>query len=74
MSEERSATIQIGGDDYELVFTAPVAAREAIMAAAQATGTAVSMVGKVVAEMGLRLIDGEGEDVGLTNTGFDHFE
>ena len=63
-----------GGDDYELVFTAPVAAREAIMAAAQATGTAVSMVGKVVAEMGLRLIDGAGEDVGLTNTGFDHFE
>ena len=63
-----------GGDDYELVFTAPVSARDAIVAAAQVTGTAVSMVGKVVAETGLRLIDAAGEDVGLTNTGFDHFE
>ena len=63
-----------GGDDYELVFTAPASARDAIVAAAQVTGTAVSMVGKVVAETGLRLIDAAGEDVGLTNTGFDHFE
>ena len=63
-----------GGDDYELVFTAPASAREAIMAAAASAGTAVSLVGKVVAETGLRLIDAAGEDVGLTNTGFDHFE
>ena len=63
-----------GGDDYELVFTAPASAREAIMAAAASAGAAVSLVGKVVTETGLRLIDAAGEDVGLTNTGFDHFE
>ena len=63
-----------GGDDYELVFTAPASAREAIVAAAASTGTAVSMVGKVVTETGLRLIDAAGEEVVLINTGFDHFE
>ena len=63
-----------GGDDYELVFTAPVAQREAIMAVAAQTQTAVTLVGKVTLDAGLKLIDASGEEVVLTHKGFDHFE
>ena len=39
---ERLTCLLSGGDDYELLFTAPVSARDAVRAAALASGTAVS--------------------------------
>ncbi|MDT8999442.1 thiamine-phosphate kinase [Paucibacter sp. APW11] len=63
-----------GGDDYELVFTAPAAQREAVLAAAQASGTAVSRVGHISAEAGLRVLDGSGEKMALQLQSFDHFK
>ena len=62
-----------GGDDYELCFTAPVAARAAIMAAAVHCGTAVTRVGRIEAAPGLRLVDGAGAALDLQLAGFDHF-
>jgi thiamine-monophosphate kinase len=62
-----------GGDDYELCFTAPRANRAAIMAAALEAGTAVTRVGTIDAEPGLRLVDGGGAAVSMGLTGFDHF-
>jgi thiamine-monophosphate kinase len=62
-----------GGDDYELCFTAPRENRAAIMAAALEAGTAVTRVGTIDAEPGLRLVDGGGTAVSMGLTGFDHF-
>jgi thiamine-monophosphate kinase len=62
-----------GGDDYELCFTAPVAGRAAIAAAALAAGTAVTRVGSIDAEPGLRMVNGSGAPVTMGLSGFDHF-
>lgn len=62
-----------GGDDYELCFTAPASCRQAVLAAAQQTGTPVTRVGGITAEPGLRLTDAEGKPVVLSVSSFDHF-
>ena len=62
-----------GGDDYELLFTAPVAAREAVVAAAQASQTPVTRIGRIDSARGLRLVDGQGRAVPNPYTLFDHF-
>jgi thiamine-monophosphate kinase len=62
-----------GGDDYELLFTAPAARRQAVSVAASAAGVPVTRVGVIEAESGLRLVDGDGKPVGTGATGFDHF-
>ena len=62
-----------GGDDYELAFTAPTAQRSAVAAAAAASGTAVTRIGTVLAEPGLRLVDGQGRPVENRYASFDHF-
>jgi thiamine-monophosphate kinase len=62
-----------GGDDYELCFTAAPAQREAILAAGRETGTAVTRVGHIEAEPGLRMVDGNGAPLALGVRGWDHF-
>ncbi|WP_288381873.1 thiamine-phosphate kinase [uncultured Massilia sp.] len=62
-----------GGDDYELCFTAPVAHREAVLEAGRASGTAVTRVGRIEAEAGLRFVDAHGASVDLKLSGWDHF-
>jgi thiamine-monophosphate kinase len=62
-----------GGDDYELCFTAPVDQRAAILAAGAASGTAVTRVGTITREAGLRLVDGDGTALDLQLAGWDHF-
>ncbi len=62
-----------GGDDYELCFTAPASAREAVLAAGRASGTAVTRVGTIDPELGLRLVDRHGAPLELGLKGFDHF-
>jgi thiamine-monophosphate kinase len=62
-----------GGDDYELCFTAPPGQRDAILAAGAETGTAVTRVGRVDADAGLRLVDASGAALDLGLRGWDHF-
>ncbi len=63
-----------GGDDYELLFTAPVAHREAIAALAKRCSIALTVIGRVTDEAGLvRWLDAQGEPVGLVGRSFDHF-
>ncbi len=60
-----------GGDDYELVFTAPPERRAAIERIA-AGGPALTRVGSMQAERALRIVDARG--VALERAGgFDHF-
>ena len=62
-----------GGDDYELAFTAPPAARTAVQAAAAASQTRVTRIGSIQSEPGLRLLDGAGQPVDAQFGSFDHF-
>jgi thiamine-monophosphate kinase len=62
-----------GGDDYELCFTAPPSAREAVAAAGLRCATAVTRVGAIDAAPGLRLVDASGQALELALAGFDHF-
>ena len=62
-----------GGDDYELAFTAPVARRAAVAAAALASSTPVTRIGRIEAEPGLRLVDAQGRPVARRYASFDHF-
>jgi thiamine-monophosphate kinase len=62
-----------GGDDYELLFTAPPAARALVAAASASSQTPVTHIGHISAERGLRLVDGDGQAVANTFTSFDHF-
>lgn len=63
-----------GGDDYELVFTAPPARAAAVAAAADAAGTRVSRIGTIRAETGLQLVDRHGRAVENRFGSFDHFK
>lgn len=63
-----------GGDDYELLFTAPEALRNQILAASEICATPVTRVGKILAETGLHIFDGAGCEIRLDKMGFDHFD
>ena len=62
-----------GGDDYELLFSAAAADRQAIEDAAGASGVAVSRIGCIDAGPGLRVVDADGQPVEVAARGFDHF-
>lgn len=74
LDEERQLEyVLAGGDDYELVFTAPASQREVIAVVAKAEGTPVTRIGEIEAEPGLRLVDGRGHRVERSYASFDHF-
>jgi thiamine-monophosphate kinase len=72
-SLQRECTLA-GGDDYELVFTAPPQHAARVAAAARAAQVAVTRFGSISATLGLRLIDGAGVAVPNTFGSFDHFK
>ena len=69
---QRECTLA-GGDDYELVFTAPPAAADRVQAAARHAGTRVTCIGRIESLAGLRLLDAAGRNVPDTFNSFDHF-
>lgn len=62
-----------GGDDYELLFTAPPQRRAAVQAAAHASQTPVARIGHIDSAPGLRILDGSGRPVDARLASFDHF-
>lgn len=62
-----------GGDDYELLFTAPAARDADVRAAGARAGVAVTPIGRIEAETGLRVHDAAGRAVAIASRGFDHF-
>ena len=69
---QRACTLA-GGDDYELLFTAPHDAEARVAQAAHDAGTPVTRVGTVCAEPGLQLVDAAGRVLPQTWRAFDHF-
>jgi thiamine-monophosphate kinase len=62
-----------GGDDYELLLTAPQDQRDAVQAAAKASNTRITCIGQVTAELGLRVLDAARQPLAQTFASFDHF-
>jgi thiamine-monophosphate kinase len=67
------AWVLAGGDDYELLFTAPPALRDAVARAAQGSQTPVTRIGHIEAQRGLRLVNGQGQVLPNSYRSFDHF-
>jgi thiamine-monophosphate kinase len=62
-----------GGDDYELLFTAPPAAADAVRAAGLAAGVAVTRIGAIRTGSGLTVVDADGRAMDREPRAFDHF-
>ena len=65
-----------GGDDYELLFTAPQAARQDLQGIAQATHTTLTRIGSITplqSHQPLRLLDAKGQAMQAVFASFDHF-
>ena len=75
---QAQAGVLAGGDDYELVFTAAPAQREALAALAATLGLSLTRIGHVQArvpgERAMRVLDAQGQDVAASLAGFDHFK
>lgn len=72
---ERRLQYQLtGGDDYELLFTAPPQHHAAVRAAAQAAATPVHCIGRIEpAGAPLRVLDADGTVLATPWHAFDHF-
>ncbi|MCF8471044.1 MAG: thiamine-phosphate kinase [Parvibaculum sp.] len=67
-------TVVSGGDDYEILFTAAAAERDAIAAIVRETGISATQIGVVTGESGgVALIAPSGEPVPLKQLGYRHF-
>jgi thiamine-monophosphate kinase len=61
------------GDDYEIAFTAPPSARDALKRAAAQTGTPVTEIGRVEGGKGVVLLDASGKRIPVKRAGYTHF-
>lgn len=61
-----------GGDDYELIFTAPAEKRESLETISNDLNLRLTRVGQITRETGLRILN-NGQPMRLARTGFDHF-
>jgi thiamine-monophosphate kinase len=66
------ASILTGGDDYELVFTAPADRRDAVLEAGRRVGTGIAQIGRVTAGQGVSVL-GEDGVLDLSKAGYRHF-
>ena len=71
--EWASTCVLSGGDDYELVFTAPAAARASVLAASTHSNTRVTRIGHITRTPELVLRDEHGLPVEHHHRSFDHF-
>jgi thiamine-monophosphate kinase len=62
-----------GGDDYELLFTAPPAAAERISAIAAELALPLTRVGSIVEQAGLVILDERGAALPAVPRAYDHF-
>jgi thiamine-monophosphate kinase len=68
------ACLLAGGDDYELCFTADPAQRDALQGIAGRLGVALTRIGTITGEPGLRVRDEGGAPLPELPRAFDHFQ
>jgi thiamine-monophosphate kinase len=71
--EQQLEYVLAGGDDYELVFTAPPLLKDAVMQASREAATPVTRIGSIEADPGLQLVDAQGGPFERQYASFDHF-
>lgn len=62
-----------GGDDYELLFTAPPGARPRILSRLAELDCRVTRIGEIEKQAGLRIVGPDGEPFAFERSGYDHF-
>ncbi len=62
-----------GGDDYELLFTAPAAQHAAVLDAGARANVGVTRCGHIGAGDALSFVDASGQPLAIAPRGFDHF-
>jgi thiamine-monophosphate kinase len=62
-----------GGDDYELLFTAPSTAAQKLGRIAHETKTAITCIGNTSKGSGARVVDATGKEIVLSRQGYAHF-
>ena len=74
LNDEAALTCVLsGGDDYELLFTAPPGFAAALQVAARQSATPIHCIGRINAAPGLQLLDENGRELPMHFTSFDHF-
>jgi len=66
-------TALTGGDDYELLFTAPAETKDRIGAISRLSGVAIACIGSIAAGSGTRVLDTSGRAMSFRRTGYQHF-
>ncbi|HEX7969359.1 MAG TPA: thiamine-phosphate kinase [Stellaceae bacterium] len=62
-----------GGDDYELLFTAPAVAEGALAALGREVGVPVTMIGRIEVGSGVTVLDAQGAAMTVAVGGYRHF-
>ena len=70
----RIASVLAGGDDYELLFTAPEAHWPQISERARACDVPVTTIGRMTAGTGVTVVDAAGKPITLGSSGYRHFQ
>ena len=74
LSPSRQAGLALaGGDDYELLFTAPVAERERLASMGRECGVTLSRIGRIETAPGIRIVGDDGQLIGIDARPYDHF-
>ena len=66
-------TLAAGGDDYELLFTAPAGLTKAIDGLSSVLGLPITRIGRIELGEGVRLVDAEGRTIPVSESGYRHF-
>jgi thiamine-monophosphate kinase len=72
-NEALRAQLAAGGDDYELLFTAPAEANDEITSLSQGLGLPITEIGMIEEGEGVRLVDADGRDITIDKAGWRHF-
>jgi len=62
-----------GGDDYELLFTAPPDQADAVQEAANDSDVSITCIGRITNGSGLQVLDAQGVPMSRRFASFDHF-
>jgi thiamine-monophosphate kinase len=62
-----------GGDDYELLFSAPSEAETVLLLLSRELGLSITSIGRFESGQGVRVLDRSGNDVKVEVAGYEHF-
>lgn len=62
-----------GGDDYELLFTAPAEAADALNRLGAEIGVPITAIGRIARGSGVKALGASGEEIRLRRPGYTHF-